>query len=172
MRLLMDEPNVLLLDEPTNDLDIDTLTALEDLLDGWPGTLVVVSHDRYFVERVTDDVYALAGDGSIRHLPGGIEQYVELRHAAAAADDAPVGAAPAKAAPSGAVVRAARKEVSRLERALDKLTARETQLHEDMAASATDHTRLRELQSELAALSAEREQLESAWLETSEELEG
>ncbi len=79
MRLLMSEPNVLLLDEPTNDLDIDTLTALEDLLDGWPGTLVVVSHDRYFVERVCDNVYALAGDGSIRHLPGGIEQYLALR---------------------------------------------------------------------------------------------
>ena len=76
MRLLMAEPNVLLLDEPTNDLDIDTLTALEDLLDGWPGTLVVVSHDRYFVERVCDNVYALTGDGGIRHLPGGIEQYL------------------------------------------------------------------------------------------------
>src|SRR5207244_3282787 len=75
MRLLMGEPNVLLLDEPTNDLDIDTLTALEDLLDGWPGTLVVVSHDRYFVERACDDVYALVGDG-LRHLPGGIEQYL------------------------------------------------------------------------------------------------
>ncbi|HEX8101677.1 MAG TPA: ABC-F family ATP-binding cassette domain-containing protein, partial [Solirubrobacteraceae bacterium] len=82
MRLLMAEPNVLLLDEPTNDLDIDTLTALEDLLDGWPGTLVVVSHDRYFVERVCDDVHALTGDGALRHLPGGIEQYLELRRAA------------------------------------------------------------------------------------------
>src|SRR4051794_12346497 len=82
MRLLMDEPNVLLLDEPTNDLDIDTLTALEDLLDGWPGTLVVVSHDRYFVERVADDVHALTGDGALRHLPGGIDQYVELRRRA------------------------------------------------------------------------------------------
>ena len=78
MRLLMSEPNVLLLDEPTNDLDIDTLTALEDLLDGWPGTLVVVSHDRYFVERVCDDVYALLGS-ELRHLPGGIEQYLSLR---------------------------------------------------------------------------------------------
>ena len=81
MRLLMGEPNVLLLDEPTNDLDIDTLTALEDLLDAWPGTLVVVSHDRYFVERVCDNVYALPGDGGIRHLPGGIEQYLEQRRA-------------------------------------------------------------------------------------------
>ncbi|HEY4096838.1 MAG TPA: ABC-F family ATP-binding cassette domain-containing protein, partial [Baekduia sp.] len=177
MRLLMGEPNVLLLDEPTNDLDIDTLTALEDLLDGWPGTLVVVSHDRYFVERVTDNVYALMGGGAIQHLPGGIEQYVELRHAAAAAADgtagggAPAAAKPA-AAPSGAVVRAARKEVARLERALDKLTAREAALHDDMAASATDHTRLRELQAELNALLAEREQLEATWLETSETLEG
>jgi ATP-binding cassette subfamily F protein uup len=126
---------------------------------------------------VTDDVYALMGDGSIRHLPGGIEQYVDLRHAGATDERSPTAtgaaaAAPAKAPPSGAVVRAARKEVARLERALDKLTTRETQLHEDMAASATDHTKLRELQSELSALLAEREALESAWLETSEALEG
>ena len=93
MRLLMDGPNVLLLDEPTNDLDIDTLTALEDLLDGWPGTLVVVSHDRYFVERVCDDVYALTERGGIRHLPGGIEQYLEERRAAEAAAAAPRAAA-------------------------------------------------------------------------------
>ncbi|HEV2060734.1 MAG TPA: ABC-F family ATP-binding cassette domain-containing protein, partial [Solirubrobacteraceae bacterium] len=82
MRLLMNEPNVLLLDEPTNDLDIDTLAALEDLLDRWPGTLVVVSHDRYFVERVCDDVHALTGDGGLRHLPGGIEQYLRSRREA------------------------------------------------------------------------------------------
>jgi ABC transport system ATP-binding/permease protein len=177
MRLLMDEPNVLLLDEPTNDLDIDTLTALEDLLDGWPGTLVVVSHDRYFVERVCDDVYALMGDGAIRHLPGGIDQYLELRHAAEAADAtaASDGAAAAVAAappPSGAVVRAARKEVARLERALDKLTAHEAELHEQMAAAATDHGRLRELDAELRALASERDELEAAWLERSEALEG
>src|SRR4051794_22663711 len=175
MRLLMDEPNVLLLDEPTNDLDIDTLTALEDLLDGWPGTLVVVSHDRYFVERVCDDVYALMGDGGLRHLPGGIEQYLELRRAAEAAlEDAQAAAAAASApaaAPSGAVVRAARKEVARLERALDKLAAREAQLHEEMAAAATDHDRLRTLDAELRALLAEREDVEAAWLEQSELLE-
>ena len=92
MRLLMGEPNVLLLDEPTNDLDIDTLTALEDLLDGWPGTLVVVSHDRYFVERVCDNVYALTGDGKIRHLPGGIEQYLELRRPEPEPESAALGA--------------------------------------------------------------------------------
>ena len=76
--LLMAEPNVLLLDEPTNDLDIDTLTELEDLLDGWPGTLVVVSHDRYFLERVTDHVLALIGDGKLAFLPGGVDEYLEL----------------------------------------------------------------------------------------------
>ena len=123
MRLLMGEPNVLLLDEPTNDLDIDTLTALEDLLDGWPGTLVVVSHDRYFVERVCDNVYALTGDGSIRHLPGGIEQYLD---AAPPGRGRRVAKPPrAKAVPNQAVVRAARKEVARLERALEKLGDRE-----------------------------------------------
>jgi ATP-binding cassette subfamily F protein uup len=165
MRLLMTDPNVLLLDEPTNDLDIDTLTALEDLLDGWPGTLVVVSHDRYFVERVCDDVYGLLGDGSLRHLTGGIEQYVELRRAAAA----PEAAAPAapKARPGGAA-RDARKEAARLERALEKSEAREAELHEAMAAAATDHERLRELDAELRALRAEREELEHAWLEASE----
>jgi ATP-binding cassette subfamily F protein uup len=171
MRLLMDEPNVLVLDEPTNDLDIDTLTALEDLLDGWPGTLIVVSHDRYFVERVCDDVYALMGDGGLRHLPGGIEQYLALRHAAEAAA-APAPPAEPRRAGAGGVAREARKEVARLERALDKLADRETQLHEDMAAAATDHDRLRALQSDLAALSAERDDLEAAWLEASEAAEG
>jgi ATP-binding cassette subfamily F protein uup len=174
MRLLMEEPNVLLLDEPTNDLDIDTLTALEDLLDGWPGTLVVVSHDRYFVERVCDNVFGLMGDGGIRHLPGGIEQYVELRREAGEVD---VAVAPRTQqlqapAPSGAVLRAARKEVQRLERALEKLDGREAALHDEMSANATDHGRLRELNAGLAALSTEREQLETAWLETSASLEG
>jgi ABC transport system ATP-binding/permease protein len=188
MRLLMAEPNVLLLDEPTNDLDIETLTALEDLLDRWPGTLVIVSHDRYFVERVCDDVYALTGGGEIRHMPGGIAQYVESRRMAAGAEaDAArgasrAGARPAAAPPSsasapsgaglgGGATRAARKEVQRLERALDRLTARERELHAEMAASATDHGRLRELQAELAACVAEREQVEGAWLEVAEALE-
>jgi len=169
MRLLMAEPNVLLLDEPTNDLDIDTLTALEDLLDGWPGTLVAVSHDRYFVERVCDDVYALTGDGGVRHLPGGIEQYVELRRAAA--EPAPAPRRGRAAVPSGAVVRAARKEVGRLERVLDRLGEREAALRGEMAASATDHVRLAGLQAELEASAAERERLEGEWLATSEALE-
>ncbi|WP_320671507.1 ABC-F family ATP-binding cassette domain-containing protein [Patulibacter defluvii] len=174
MRLLMEEPNVLLLDEPTNDLDIDTLTALEDLLDRWPGTLVVVSHDRYFVERVCDDVHGLDTDGRIRHLPGGIEQYVRERRALAEQAAAPrrgERAAP-EAGLSGAEVHATRKQVQRLERTMEKLDAREAELHELMAASATDHGRLRELQQELSGLHGEREQAEAAWLEASALLEG
>jgi ATP-binding cassette subfamily F protein uup len=170
MRLLMAEPNVLLLDEPTNDLDIETLTALEDLLDRWPGTLVVVSHDRYFVERVCDDVHALTGDGGIRHLPGGIDQYVQARRAAA--PSAPAAAAAAKAPPgAGGAARTARKELARLERAVERLGERETELHAAMAASATDHERLRELQADLEAHVAERERAEAAWLDAAERLE-
>ncbi len=190
MRLLMEGPNVLLLDEPTNDLDIDTLTALEDLLDGWPGTLVVVSHDRYFVERVCDDVFSLTDDGAIRHLPGGMEQYLELRRAAARATAArataarvsAAGAGAARAGPAGATAagparapgaqaRAGRKELQRLERALDRSVAREHELHEQMAANATDHTRLGALQDELQRLLVEREELETDWLHTADALE-
>jgi ATP-binding cassette subfamily F protein uup len=168
MRLLMAGPNVLILDEPTNDLDIDTLTALEDLLDAWAGTLVVVSHDRYFVERVCDDVHALDDRGRLRHLPGGIEQYVAGRREAVVPEPAPArrdGPAP------GAVLRATRKEVARVERALEHAGEREAALQEEMAASATDHARLAALDAELRALVAERERLESEWLELSESLE-
>ncbi|HEY2216067.1 MAG TPA: ABC-F family ATP-binding cassette domain-containing protein [Solirubrobacteraceae bacterium] len=182
MRLLMGEPNVLLLDEPTNDLDIDTLTALEDLLDGWPGTLVVVSHDRYFVERVCDDVHALSAEGEIRHLPGGIDQYLEQRRAdaeqARAPSSLPSTSSGADGLAPGARLRAERKETQRAERELKRLEAaverhveQEAALNEQMAAVATDHARLGELQSELEQLSAEREQLEASWLETSELLE-
>jgi ABC transport system ATP-binding/permease protein len=170
MRLLMGEPNVLLLDEPTNDLDIDTLTALEDLLDAWPGTLVVVSHDRYFVERVCDDVHALTADGGLRHLAGGIEQYLSSRGRAAERAPAP-SSARRSGAPAGAVLRAARKEVARLERAINRLAEREAALRREMAASATDHARLHELQVELEAHAAEREGLEATWMESSEALE-
>jgi ATP-binding cassette subfamily F protein uup len=168
MRLILSEPNVLLLDEPTNDLDIDTLTALEDLLDGWPGTLVVVSHDRYFVERVCDDVYALVGDGSLRHLPGGIEQYLQLR-ADAGEDSAPPALKPS--GPSGgAQRRAAQKELARVERELRRAEDRGGELQAAMAAAASDAQRLHELSAELTALSLERDQLETAWLELSEQL--
>jgi ATP-binding cassette subfamily F protein uup len=176
MRLLMREPNVLLLDEPTNDLDIDTLTALEDLLDGWPGTLVVVSHDRYFVERVCDNVHALTATGGIRHLPGGIDQYIEQRHASqlAPAQDPQRrdGVTP------GAAGQAARKqtqrserEVKRLERAIEQLAERERALQEEMAANATDHDLLGTLQAQLEQLIGERDRLEASWLEASESLE-
>jgi ABC transport system ATP-binding/permease protein len=140
---------------------------------------VVVSHDRYFVERVCDDVYALMGDGGLRHLPGGIEQYLELRRAAEADLEARQVAAATAAAPepgrtrlSGGEQREARKELARVERALERLGAREAQLHEDMAAAATDPGRLRALGEELRAVTAERDDLEAAWLETSEALEG
>ncbi len=164
MRLLMEEPNVLLLDEPTNDLDIDTLTALEDLLDGWPGTLVIVSHDRYFVERVCDDVYALTPGGGIRHLPGGVDEYMELERRKSTPPPPP-------AAPRGAGVHATRKEVQRLEREIDTLTRRERVLAAEMVANATDHARLVRLQAELDVLGAERDRLESTWLETAATLE-
>ena len=94
LRLLMTEPNVLILDEPTNDLDIDTLTSLEDVLDGWAGTLIVVSHDRYLLERVADRQIALLGDGALRELPGGVEQYLQLLAAYRPPTSAPTPAPP------------------------------------------------------------------------------
>jgi ATP-binding cassette subfamily F protein uup len=172
MRLLLSEPNVLLLDEPTNDLDIDTLTALEDLLDGWPGTLVVVTHDRYFAERVCDDVFALMGDGGLRHLPAGIEQYLALRAAADAPPPLPAAAPPASVPRPGAQRRATQKELARVERELERAERRDAQLQAEMAAAASDATRLNELTRELTALAADRDELEASWLELSEALEG
>ncbi|PRY48218.1 ATP-binding cassette subfamily F protein uup [Geodermatophilus tzadiensis] len=177
LRLLMAEPNVLLLDEPTNDLDIDTLTQLEDLLDSFPGTVLVVSHDRYFVDRVCDSVVALMGDGSLAALPGGVEEYLARRAAgeaalpSAAAGPAPA-AAPAPAGPSAAEVRAARKEAARLERRLERLGAEEERLHADLAAAATDHARVLELDGRLRELLAEKEQVETDWLAAAELAEG
>ena len=171
-RLLMAEPNVLLLDEPTNDLDVDTLARLEDLLDGWPGTLVVVSHDRYLVERACDTVVALLGDGKITHLPGGIDEYLQRRAAAGqqatGLSAAPAGPATEKPPSSAADQRAARKEASRLERRMTALSKREKQLHEELAAAATDPTRLLELDAELKAVLAEQESVELDWLAAAE----
>ncbi|HTF54151.1 MAG TPA: ABC-F family ATP-binding cassette domain-containing protein [Pseudonocardia sp.] len=180
-RLLMAEPNVLLLDEPTNDLDIDTLQRLEDLLDGWPGTLVVVSHDRYLIERVCDTVVALFGDGRITHLPGGIEEYLARRSAlqtpvpaspsgaTAGGTVAPTAGAPAR---SAAERRDAQKDVRRLERRLEVLTSREGELHAALAEAATDGPRLLELDAELRALVAERARVEEEWLLAAELAEG
>ncbi len=165
-RLLMAEPNVLLLDEPTNDLDIDTLQQLEDLLDGWPGSLVVVSHDRYLVDRVCDSVVALLGDGRITHLPSGIEEYLQRR--ARTADGASPTAATAGAPASAGQRRAASKELTRLERQLDRLADREADLQHQIADKAADPAAFRELDVELQALLAEKNDLETRWLEIAE----
>ncbi|MEO7420954.1 MAG: ABC-F family ATP-binding cassette domain-containing protein [Ornithinibacter sp.] len=178
-RLLMDEPNVLLLDEPTNDLDIDTLTSLEDLLDGWPGTLLVVSHDRYLLERVCDRQVALLGDGAVRDLPGGVEQYLELRAASPAGRGGPGGSANGPASGSAAtgaaaegvspsVARDARKTMARVEKQLARLATREDRVHTDMAGAATDHERVLALNRELREIVDEREVLELDWLEAAE----
>jgi ABC transport system ATP-binding/permease protein len=174
LRLLMDEPNVLLLDEPTNDLDIETLTEFEDLLDGWPGTLVVVSHDRYFLERVTEHVVALLGDGRLSFLGGGIDEYLDrIRTARAGSTGGPQAApaAPGPARPSAAEERAARKELQRLERQLDRLTIREAELTDLLAANATDYEKLTSLGAELRAVQAEKSGLEDRWLAVAAGLE-
>jgi len=177
--LLMAEPNVLLLDEPTNDLDIDTLTELEDLLDGFPGSIVVVSHDRYFLERVTDHVLALVG-GKLAFLPGGVDEYLALRDAGEAglpggrlgAAGQPDRAGQAGAGQSAARLREAKKELTRLDRHLTRLSGREAELHEALAAAASDYPRLLELGAELRTVQAEKASLEDRWLELAEETSG
>ena len=178
LRLLMAEPNVLLLDEPTNDIDIETLTELEDLLDVWPGSMVVVSHDRYFLERVTDHVVALLGDGTVSYLGGGVEEYLDRLRARRRerTDTAGAGARDRRAGDGQRVrdatrQRAARKELSRLERQVERLAARETGLHEAIAAHAADYEKLMELDAELKAVRGEREDLEAAWLALADEAE-
>jgi ATP-binding cassette subfamily F protein uup len=173
LRLLAAEPNVLLLDEPTNDLDIDTLAALEDLLDTWPGTVIVASHDRYLVERVCDTVVAMYGDGKVRDLPGGVDEY--LATLGAPSGDPGVRAAPAPQAPVKAAdgmgageLRAARKELVRLERLMGKLEQREASLHEQMATHATDYEKVAALDADLRAVKADRSATEEAWLELAE----
>ena len=164
LRLLLEEPNVLLLDEPTNDLDIDTLTVIEDYLDTWPGTLIVVSHDRYFLERVTDASWALLGDGSCVLLPGGVEEYLERRRGTK--NTSPTPAPPAEDRPrSGAAVeRARKKELARLESQLSKVESEIERIHDAMAASATDFERLAVLDTDLRAARARKDELEDAWL--------
>jgi ATP-binding cassette subfamily F protein uup len=163
LRLLMTEPNLLLLDEPTNDLDIETLAALEDLLDGWPGTLVVVSHDRYFLERTTDRVLALLGDGTLRDLPGGVDEYLaRLAPAVAPADTA-------KRERAGDT-RAAKKELVRLERLMERYERQEARLHDALAASATDYEAVTKLDAELREVQAAKAEVEEQWLLLSEEV--
>ena len=167
---LLGEPNVLLLDEPTNDLDTETLAVLEQLLDEWPGTVIVVSHDRYFLERVTDDVYALLGDGRLRHLPGGVDEYlalVEMRKNVAHTAAAP----PRKVPAATADVRAARKELTRLERRLEKLAAEETRLHDLLATNATDVDKIMAFDAELRTVLADKASVEEEWLTLAETVE-
>ncbi|MET8938258.1 ABC-F family ATP-binding cassette domain-containing protein [Streptomyces rubiginosohelvolus] len=176
LRLLMDEPNVLFLDEPTNDLDIETLTQLEDLLDGWPGSMIVISHDRFFIERTTDKVMALLGDRALRMLPRGIDEYLERRQkmeeaatpSAAAAPRSPSAPAAAPAV-SAQASRAAKKELQKVERQLDKLSTRETTLHKQIADNATDFEKVAKLDAELRELVTERDELEMRWLELAED---
>jgi ABC transport system ATP-binding/permease protein len=185
LRLLVDEPNVMLLDEPTNDLDVDTLTELEDLLDRWPGSLLVVSHDRYFLERVTDHVIALLGDGKLSYLGGGIDEYLARRARQAGAGLRPSGdTQPRPRAGGGAGVgggaglgpagaqRAARKELQRLERQIDRLAARETELSAALAAQASDYQKLIELGAQLRGVQEEKARLEERWLTVAEQSAG
>ncbi|MEU9806505.1 ABC-F family ATP-binding cassette domain-containing protein [Mycobacterium sp. NPDC050853] len=164
-RVLMAEPNVLLLDEPTNDLDIETLQQVEDLLDGWAGTLVVVSHDRYLIERVCDSTWALFGDGKLTNLPGGIEEYLR-RH---------TPAAPTKTTSDrgrdGAAQRTVQKELGRLERTVAKLDEREAALHGQLAEHATDPDRVVTLTAELTAVVADKHAAEVQWMELAESQE-
>lgn len=201
LRVLAAEPNVLLLDEPTNDLDTDTLAALEDLLDSWPGTLIVVSHDRYLIERVTDDVVAVFGDGRITHLPGGVDEYLRRRAqpgrpaASSAPDQQPsaarhpgrgtasgsAGSSPAAGAvsgpgsgttPSAAEVRTLRKELQRLERQLESLRRKQSGLHERLATLGADYAAAAETDRELRAVGAELADTEERWLVVAEQIEG
>ena len=192
--ILLDQPNVLILDEPTNDMDTDMLAVIEDLLDSWPGTLIVVSHDRYFIERVTDQQYAIFG-GRLRHLPGGIDEYLRLRSAARSSAASPPAARPPAAlatgngssaartapaapaasgsgfAPGSAAERAAKKELDRLDRQIARAGEREAKLHAELAANAADYEKLTELGAQLAAVEAEKTDLEERWLEIAGSLE-
>lgn len=185
---LLAEPNVLILDEPTNDLDTDTLAQLEDLLDSFPGTLVVVSHDRYLLQRVTDSQVALLADGTLAALPGGVEEYLQLRATAqksagagkgtsanktSVADNVTTNKPPQK---SGAEIYRARKELSATEKKLDKLQQQLQQLDHELSEGAADTSpeglaHLQKLNQRRGQLVSEAEELEEAWLRLSETLE-
>ena len=185
--VLLSEPNLLILDEPSNDVDTDMLAAMEDLLDSWPGTLIVVSHDRYLLERATDQQYAIV-DGRLRHLPGGVDQYLELR-AVQAADARPRTSSPlvepvettsqhdgvvspgstsGTTTASAAEVRQARKDLARIERRLSRIADDEAKLHDKIAADPTNYDAVAELDAALRELAAEKESLELEWLEAAE----
>lgn len=161
-RLLMDSPNVLLLDEPTNDFDIETLTELEDLLDSYGGTLVVISHDRYFLERVCDRFVGLLGDKALRDLPRGVDQYLEQRTAAKPG----LGTQEkSKTVSSAAEQRQFRKDLARLERQIEKSKVRITELAQDQIDSAFDPAGLIQVTAELETQRVELNSREEEWLE-------
>jgi len=168
-RLLMDSPNVLLLDEPTNDFDIETLTELEDLLDGYGGTLIVISHDRYFLERVCDRFVGLLGDKNVRDLPRGVDEYLELRNESLQPD---VSAPKEKKTSSAAEERQLKKDRVRLERQMEKADSRITELEGEQEGASFDAGRLNEITNELAQLRGEKNRLEEEWLQVTVLLEG
>lgn len=172
MLTLLAEPNVLILDEPTNDVDIDMLSATEDLLDSWPGTLIVVSHDRYLLERITDQQYAIV-NGHLRHLPGGVDEYLRITATRDAAQvSAPTSDAPSTHTLSGAALRGVQKEIAALDRAVAKLSDRVNAKHVALAEhDQSDHAGITRLTRELRELEAERDDKENRWLELSESIE-
>ncbi|OMC29481.1 ABC transporter ATP-binding protein [Mycobacterium sp. GA-1841] len=171
MLVVLSEPNVLILDEPTNDVDTDMLTATEDLLDSWPGTLIVVSHDRYLLERVTDQQYAIL-DGRLRHLPGGVDEYLRLSAASAASAPAARTEPAVPQGLSGAEQRAIEKEISSIDRSLAKLADRIAAKHDELAAhDQSDHVGLGTLTGELREMESQVAEFEARWLELSEHLE-
>ncbi|MFN8225726.1 MAG: ABC-F family ATP-binding cassette domain-containing protein [Mycobacterium sp.] len=164
MLTLLSEPNVLILDEPTNDVDTDMLTATEDLLDSWPGTLIVVSHDRYLLERVTDQQYAIL-DGRLRHLPGGIDEYLRL-----AAEPVRAEAPAQTQSGAGAALYANRKEIAAVDRKLAKVAEQISALHTEIAEhDHSDYTGLGALTARLRELESENNELEDRWLELSDD---
>ena len=169
-RLLMGGPNVLVLDEPTNDFDIETLGALEDLLDGFAGTLIVISHDRFFLERVCDDFYGLVGDQQLRDLTGGVDDYLDRLRAQRSAPAAKgvSNSAGAQAGTTAAQERLNQKEMSKLERQIRKFDERETTLHDDLATYATDFEKVAALNEELREVRKAKEEAEEAWLALAE----
>ena len=171
-RVLMSEPNVLLLDEPTNDLDIDTLQELESLLDNWAGTLVVISHDRYLIERIADSTWALFGDGKLTNLPGGIDDYLKRRHAIAARTPAPAPKPESEKPRSGSEMRRLSKEMAAVERKIAKTRDQLAAVEADMAAYATDMDQLVALGAQADELKHQLDDLETRWLELGEQLEG
>ena len=179
-RLLMGGPNVLVLDEPTNDFDVETLTALEDLLDGFAGTLVVISHDRYFLERVCEDFYGLLGDLRLSHLTGGVEEYLDrVRARSSSAGASTVRVSDASQGAPGAVarkqarsdMRALAKDVARIERAIVKIDDAQRDLHQRMADAASDHALLSDLNRELQESERRKGELEDEWMRLSADLE-